>query len=256
MLQKASHNGVSKEIGEDDKMKNSPTVFPMALAAITAAVCFNLPWSAAQAQTPYATNVVTTPPPATGVNPAAPLSYGVQEVIKMHQAGVTKDVILSFIHNTSLPYHLGKEGVISLQNLGLPQEIIQAINQRDAQLQQQHSQPTPVQTQPAPAPTANSYEAGTVQPPVTVATPSTPPPTITTDESYSYPPYDSAYYGPDYYYGGPVIIGGWGWGRGWGWNHGGGYGGVHGLPGGFHSGGGGGFHGGFGGGHGGGGGHR
>src|SRR5205814_6738153 len=38
--------------------------------------------------------------------PPAKLSFGVDEVAKMHQNGVETDVILNYIENSSVPYHL------------------------------------------------------------------------------------------------------------------------------------------------------
>src|ERR1051326_4514291 len=37
--------------------------------------------------------------------PPAKLSFGVDEVAKMHQNGVESDVILNYIDNSSVPYH-------------------------------------------------------------------------------------------------------------------------------------------------------
>ncbi len=239
----------------------------MALAGITAtAIYVGVPWDAASAQnssmsnTPAATLAAGSPvsPPLASAAQAPALSYGVGEVVKMYKGGVGKDTIISYIQSTFLPYHVDAAGIHYLQSLGIPQDITQAMIQRDAQLMQQ-SVP-----QPSPGPNA----AAAAQVPGPVVTPSTPPPDITvigSDDGYDYPYYDYGDYGP------PVFYGGWGWGNGWGYGgfhrdfgrfHGGGGrgfrggwggGGFHG--GGFRGGGGGGFHGGGGGGHGGGG-HR
>jgi uncharacterized membrane protein YgcG len=168
---------------------------------------------------------------------------GASEVVKMYQGGIKKDVIISYINNTSLPYHMGADGVAYLHSLGVPQDIIQAMIQRDARLQkiQAMQQSTP----PSAAPNGVQATAQSGR----IVAPSTPPPNIAVIPGgdygypyyydYEYPYYDYGVYGP------PIIIGGWGWGGGRG------HGGFHGGFGGVH--GGGGFHGG--GGHGGGG-HR
>jgi len=249
-------------------MKNRPSVFQMACAAIAAAaVCLVAPWSA-NAQTPStppaspntASGTVTITPSssATAANQGPTLPYGVGEVVKMYQGGINKDVIVNYINNTSLAYHLSADGIIYLQSLGVPQEITKAMILRDGQLQQQGMRPPYPQNypqnyaqQPMPQqmPPPNGYGYGG-QPPPDVATPSTPPPDVTVVGS-DYPVYDAGYpyygyYGYPYYgYGGwPVVIGGgWGWGRGWGGGFRGGFGGFHGGVGGFH-GGVGGFHGG------------
>jgi hypothetical protein len=234
-------------------MKKYPSVFRMALAAITAtavgAFC-----AVASAQTSSTTNApAVTPPPASA--PQAPaLPYGVGEVVKMYQGGINKEVIINYINNTALPYHLTADAIIYLQNLGMPQEITRTMIQRDGQLQQQQMAMQQAYQQQAMQASAQAqaqaqFAAGAAQPPPQdVAAPSTPPPAVTVIGSdypayydYGYPYYG---YGWPYYYGGPVV-GGWGWGwggRGWGYGYHGG--------GGFRGGGG------FGGGHGGGGGHR
>jgi len=268
-------------------MKNRPVVFRMAIAACTVAmVCLGVPWSAS-AQGASTANTVTSPSgtsapgtitftPASGGSAAAAaqnltLPYGVGEVLKMYQGGINKDVIINYIDNTALAYHLSADGIIYLQSLGVPQEITKAMILRDGQLQrqamQQQQQYYAQQQMPPPGAVPNGYGYGAGQPPQEVATPSTPPPDVTVIGSSDYPVYDTGYpyygyYGYPYGYWPPVAIGGWGWGRGWGYGgFRGGFGGFHGGVGGFHGGvggfhgavGGGGFHGG--GGHGGGG-HR
>lgn len=237
-------------------MKNYPSVFRMALAAIiTTAVYVGASSSTATAQNTSPATVSTAPAPA--------LPYGAGEVVKMYKGGINKDVIVSYINNTALPYHLNADEIIYLQAQGVPQEVTKTMILRDSQLQQQqqqanqqYNQQPPLQQQPMSEAMPAPYGAAAPQPPVPqVVIPTTPAPAVTVIGS-DYPVYPVYNYGYPYYYGGPyygwpLVIGGWGWG----WGHGGfrgGYGGFHG--GGGFRGGSGGFHGGFGGGHGGG--HR
>ena len=287
---------MTRQFGGVEHMKKCPSDFRMALTVITAtAICLGVSGSIASAQdtsTPTVT-APATPPPAPVVhvaqaNPANPsgvfpvqggvgpgaqspaFAYGVGEVVKMYQGGIDKEIIVNYINSTTLPYHLTADEIIHLQNLGFPQEITKAMILRDGQLQQQRGnqqfyqpQPMPGQMpQPMPgsmAPPPNG-PVGDQTPPPQLATPSTPPPTVTVIGADNYPVYDYGYpyyyAGWPYYYGGPWVGGGWGWGRGgfrggYGGFHGGGYGGGRGGFGGGHAGG-------FGGGHagGGGGGHR
>lgn len=243
-------------------MKGCPPVFRMTLAAVMAAmVCLGGP--SASAQNTSATAVAQPNPSnpsgiflgpdsmaanATSYTPAPRaasvpgLPYGVGEVLKLYQGGIKKDVIIQYINNTVLPYHLGADGIVYLQSLGVPQDITKAIIQRDGQLQQQQQAMQQYSQQPMPPTTAPDGAVAT-PPPGQVGGPPTPPPSVTVVGGADYPYYGYGYpyygYGWPYYYGGPVVIGG-GW--GWGWGYGGFRGGY------------GGFHGGFGGGHGGG--HR
>jgi hypothetical protein len=270
----------SPRIGGLEKMKNRLSVIPMAFAAITTvAVCLGVPWCAASAQNSSTASYSTTPPPAVGASKVPALPYGASEVMKMYQAGISKDVIIGYINNSSLPFHLSADAIVSLQTLGVPQEVVKAMIQRDGQMQQQQAMQQQYQQQQLAAAVAAPNGAVVAQSPAQVVMPTTPAPAVTVIGGSDYPYYDYGY--PDYYgygyggayYGWPLVIGG-GWVGGYG-GHRGGIGGFHGGEGvgGFHGGGGvggshgggsvGGSHGGgsvggFGGGHGGGGGggHR
>jgi hypothetical protein len=260
-------------------MKRFQPEFRMALGAITAtAIYLGVSAGIARAQVtspqtpPPAPTVVqaapapavppATSPPGSGTYAPGPasaahsggLEYGVAEVVKMYQGGISKDIIINYINSSALPYHLTADQIIQMQTMGLPEEITKAMIMRDGQLQAQRAQyyaqmqQQQMQQQAMAGPNGAPPEAPDASG-AQVATPSTPPPTVTvigadqpgTVVDYGYPYYYGGwpYYG---YYGGPWVVGGWGWGGGWGR---GGYGGWHG----------GGGRGGFGG-HGGGGGHR
>jgi hypothetical protein len=243
-----------------------------------ALACLALPGTASAGDGAPPVNAVA------AVTPTAPsLPYGVNEVIKMFQGGISKDIILGYVQNTALPFHLTADGIIYLQHIGIPQDVISALIHRDGQLhdqaaqayqqsmamQQMQQQQGAYAGQPQGAPGPDSAVAGGGN---AVVTPTTPPPPVYDEGGYA----DYSGYPYDYgsYYWPPVVVGGWGPGWGWGgWGHGwgrgfggfghGGFGGGFGHGGfgggGFGHGGfgGGGAHGGFGGGgHGGGGGHR
>jgi hypothetical protein len=208
-------------------------------------------------------------------DPALP--YSATQVIKLYQNGIDKTVILNFVASSSWPFRLTADQIIYLQRIGLPQEVTQAMLQRDGQLQQQQMMQMAYQPPTAPAPqlqTVSPYAAADAQSP-TVVVPQPAPQVTVIGSDYPYYGYDYPYYDTWGYW--PIVGGGWGWGWGHGWyghgyvwGHGGigfhgGFGGIHGGFGGFHGGIGGGFHGGgfsgghaggFGGGGHGGGGHR
>jgi hypothetical protein len=267
--------GAIRQFAGVNKMKNHPSAFRMALAAITATTVGLISYcSVANAQNTY-----TSKPSAGSAVQAPTLQYGVGEVVKMYQGGIDKDIIVHYIQSTSRPYRLNADEIIYLQTLGVPQDITKAMLVRDGELQQQQppaNQPyyqpqQPIQGGMQPP----GYGDMSGQPPVQqVATPTTPAPdaTIYADSGYGtygygYPYYPYYYAGWPYYgygYGWPWFAGArWGWcGRGWGWcgyrggycgGYRGGYVGIHGSVGfssggGYHGGGsyasGGGYHGG------------
>ena len=96
--------------------------------------------------------------PATGalppdVDPDSPLA----QVIRLVQAGVEQNVILTFISNSTNLFNLNSEKIIYLNDLGAPSEIADAMMQHDQQLQQagtttDTSEAPPPETTEAPAP--------------------------------------------------------------------------------------------------------
>jgi hypothetical protein len=230
------------------------------ISLVTAVVSIGVPWNLAAADGPPSASA-----PATVTTQALALPLGVSEVVKMYQGGIGKDVLVSYIENNALPFHLTADGIIYLQQLGVPKEVTTALILRDGELQKQAIaayQQRAEASQQQPVAGASGYnQVGIGNTSAPVPMPSTPapavypyavsaPPPVYPDYS-AYPDYD---YGYPYYGPGLVIGGGWGWGGygGYGGAGRGGYGG--GSRGGFGGGGRGGG-GGGGGGHGGGG-HR
>lgn len=174
------------------------------------------------------------PAAATKTDKGSAMAFGASEVLKLYQGGISKEVLISYIENNSLPFHLTADNIIYLQKVGLPQEVIAALIRRDGELQRQSlaaaqqpwnpaltapnsavppgNMPPPVVAPNSPAPVVAPY------PPDAGAQVVVPPPVVYPDYSV-YP-----YYGYPYYYGPDVVIAGgwrWGWGpRGWGWGHG------------------------------------
>jgi hypothetical protein len=85
------------------------------------------------------------------VYPTSPLA----QVIRLTQAGVDESIIMTFVTNSGSTFNLDSDKIIYLKDLGLPNEVVTVMMQRDQQLQQQMAasayQP-PAQPAPAPAP--------------------------------------------------------------------------------------------------------
>jgi len=96
-----------------------------------------------------------TPPP--NILPNSPLA----QVVKLVQAGVDESVIYSYISNSSSTFNLDSDTIIYLSDLGVPNEVVSAMMQRDQLLQSQISpanppppaEPPVTEPPPAPAPT-------------------------------------------------------------------------------------------------------
>lgn len=151
-----------------ENMKKHTSVYWVGLISLaTAVVSIGVPWNLDAADsTPLATASAT----ATTLSPAFPL--GVSEVVKSYQGGIGKDVLVSYIENSALPFHLTADGVIYLQHLGVPNEVTSALILRDGELQklavtayQQRAQAS--QQQPAAgAPGYNQVGVASTAPPV------------------------------------------------------------------------------------------
>jgi hypothetical protein len=264
-------------------MKKHASVYWVALISLaTAVVSIGFPWNLDAGDGPPSVSA-----PATVATQAPTLPLGVSEVVKMYQGGIAKDVLVSYIENNALPFHLTADGIIYLQHLGVPKEVTSALILRDGELQKQavaaYRQQAQASQQQSASGASGYNQVGVANTAPSVPMPSTPapavypyaasaPPPVYPDYS-AYPDYDYDY-GYPYYGSGIVIGGGFGWGLGgyggYGGGGRGGYGGASrggfgggsrgGIGGGGRGGIGGGGRGGFGGGGGGhgggGGGHR
>lgn len=128
-----------------------------ATGAMAAILCLSggRSWSIANAQDqppppPPADNAApddsTALPP--GVYPTSPLA----QVIKLTQSGVSEGVIMAYVANSGSTFNLDPDKIIYLKDIGAPDDLVNAMMQRDQALQAQMAasayQPPP---QPAPA---------------------------------------------------------------------------------------------------------
>jgi hypothetical protein len=101
------------------------------------------------------------------VYPTSPLA----QVIRLTQAGVDESVIMTFVTNSGSTFNLDSDKIIYLKDIGLPNEVVTVMMQRDQQLQQQMAasayQPP---AQPAPVPDT-TYQPETAPPPQPVEQP-------------------------------------------------------------------------------------
>ena len=94
-------------------------------------------------------------PPAVmeSTNKPVRFSRGIDDVVKMLDAGVAKEVVKTYVDISPIPFRPSAEEIIALNQHGVPSDIVNAMILRGAMLR---SQPTPaqpvVQTAPAPAP--------------------------------------------------------------------------------------------------------
>src|SRR6185312_14586038 len=74
------------------------------------------------------------------------------EIIRLSQAGVSEDVITNYINNVQYRFNLTAGDIIYLKDIGMPDSVVIAMQQRDTQLGATVSTPPP-QVAPAPPPT-------------------------------------------------------------------------------------------------------
>lgn len=101
-------------------------------------------------------NTVALPP---GVDANSPLA----EVIRLAQSGVSESVILSYVNQSTSPFNLNADQIIYLKDLGVPDDVVTAMIQRDQDLQQQA-------TPPPPAPATTTIVEAAPPPPSEVVT--------------------------------------------------------------------------------------
>jgi len=196
-------------------MKKQPSIFCFALALMTFATLL-----VGARSEPSKTNTdanpdaaVNQPQPSAATQPAAALSpktngikkanqparlsFGVDDVVKMYQGGVEADVILNYVENSSVPYHLSAEEVVHLREIGVPSPIITTMIRHGAKVQQQANAASALIQQKA-AEEAKAAAASNNPDSPAVYTPPAPAVTYT----YAYPTYVNtypAYVYPSYY---------------------------------------------------------
>jgi uncharacterized membrane protein YgcG len=101
--------------------------------------------------------------------PTSPLA----QVVHLSQAGVDQTIIMTFIANSGSTFNLDSDKIIYLKDIGLPNEVVTAMIERDQQLQLQiatASQPTPPPEPPEPPAPAPETEPAPPPAEVTINT--------------------------------------------------------------------------------------
>jgi hypothetical protein len=150
---------------------SSSILWAIALASVGWLQNFNAqsqptpPETTAQPATPV------TPPP--DISPTSPLA----QVVRLTQAGVDPSVIMTYITNSGSTFNLDSEKIIYVSDVGVPNEMVTAMIQRDQFLQQQFGATQAAQqTQPAQPP-----QPAPENPTEVAAQPETPPAPVTVD---------------------------------------------------------------------------
>ncbi len=101
--------------------------FGAAVAVLCLAAGLALPSASAQDQPAPAPADAALP---ADIAPDSPLA----QVVRLAQAGVNESVILAYINNSGSPFNLATDQIIYLKDLGLPDDAVTAMIQRDQQL--------------------------------------------------------------------------------------------------------------------------
>ncbi len=137
------------------------------------------------------------------------LSPGIQQIVKLAQAGVGDDVMLAYIGTVTTKFNLGSDQIIFLNDIGVSGAVIKAMIQRDVALDEMWRSTAAAAMLPT-NPTAVPYPGN----------PGTYPPTPMDDSGAVYPPDMTDYstvapgdYTPtddaDYFYGSLAPYGNW-----------------------------------------------
>jgi hypothetical protein len=110
------------------------------------------------------------------IYPTSPLA----QVIRLTQAGVDESIIKTFVAHSSGTFNLDSDKIIYLRDIGVPNEVVTAMMQRDQQLQQQMAAANQPPAQPAP-----DTNAETEPPPPPADQPAPPPTEVTVNYFYS-----------------------------------------------------------------------
>lgn len=133
----------------------------------------------------------------------APLSAGINDVLKLAQSGVDESVIVTFVKNSQTAYRPSADEILKLKDAGVSERVITAMLQRGTELRQQSAQRAVASANQTPqtAPTVPQQPAPTYSAPVYA-----PAPTVVYANPYpvyTYPAYSYSYaynWGNPYYY--------------------------------------------------------
>jgi len=166
---------------------------------------------------PAAAAAATVSAPATQTD-TVKLPAGAADVVKLSRAQVGEDVILSYVQNSGSTYKLSSEDIIRLKSDGVSDRVIHA-------MLDQHKQTIETAEVAAASAVANQNNrqssAVTGTEPAPAQAPAAEAPLVPSGSSTYVIPYPAAtaayygYYGPSYYpyyYGGPVVSFGFGYG--------------------------------------------
>ncbi|PWU12411.1 MAG: hypothetical protein C5B50_21395 [Verrucomicrobia bacterium] len=133
------------------------------------------------------------------------LSPGASEIVKLAESGTSDEVMLSYVQNVGTPFNLTADQIVYLKDVGLSQQVLSAMINRDGALRGQALPPIatgPSEPPPAAAPPVEP------PPPAPAEAPLVPPNT----EYVSTPPPDVNYFYNDLSpYGAWVDLPGYGW---------------------------------------------
>ena len=100
------------------------------------------------------------------IYPTSPLA----QVVRLTQAGVDESVIMTYVTNSGSTFNLDSDKIIYLKDIGLPNEVVTAMMQRDQQLQQQMTA-SAYQPPAQPAPVPDTTDQSETAPPQSVEQP-------------------------------------------------------------------------------------
>jgi hypothetical protein len=204
-----------------DGMKNEAVLLPIAIVALTGVTLLlsarqqneiateSVAAAPAVDQASPADAAVPPPDPATPAEPAntvrpAKLSYGLDEIAKMIEAGVDPEVVQTFIENSTIAYGPNAEDIVHLRELGAPSSVVAALIRHGGKLRERGLQESrAVQTQfSQPSTPAVHYTATSAA----VAAPAPQPASVTYNTfNYSYPTVAHAAY-PTWHYAAPPYV--------------------------------------------------
>jgi hypothetical protein len=75
-----------------------------------------------------------------GETAATKYSVGIDEILKMEQAGISKEVIKTYIDNSPIPYNLSASDLIALKERGVTDDLTTALMKRGAVVRAQANQ--------------------------------------------------------------------------------------------------------------------
>ena len=118
--------------------RNAVRVAVIAVFALASLPCSQIASAQTQSPSPSDANAASATADNAPMQPELPADVApdspLAQVILLAQSGVDESVLLSYVNNSAAPFNLTSDQIIYLKDIGVPDDVVSAMIERDQQL--------------------------------------------------------------------------------------------------------------------------